>query len=96
MSDLLFILNRYGDECDGCPEDLDGDGYVGKMDMILMTGEWGPCDEEAELNPKTRFASESVRTRGNRIVFGARPIVTDDGSAKENADQGRPPRAVVM
>lgn len=85
--DLLFILNRYGDECDGCPEDLDGDGYVGKMDMILMTGEWGPCDEEAEPNPKTRFASESVRTQGNRIVFAARPIVTDDGSTQEDADE---------
>lgn len=87
VSDLLFILDRYGDECDGCPEDLDDDGYVGKMDMIALTGIWGPCDEEPEVNPRTRFASESVRTRGNRIALGARPVVTDDGSGTDDTDQ---------
>ena len=29
--------------CTGCPEDIDGDGVVGVLDLIRILSAWGPC-----------------------------------------------------
>ncbi|MFO0830103.1 MAG: hypothetical protein U0572_18320 [Phycisphaerales bacterium] len=31
------------DECQRCTSDLDHDGIVGPMDLVIMFGAWGPC-----------------------------------------------------
>ena len=42
----------FADECDGdCPQDLDGDGLVGPVDLAQLLGSWGPCpDCPADFN----------------------------------------------
>ena len=39
--------NGIPDECEppGIPGDLDGDGVVGVKDLLILLGEWGPCDD---------------------------------------------------
>ncbi len=33
-----------GDACDGPAGDLDGDGVVGILDLLILLATWGPCD----------------------------------------------------
>jgi hypothetical protein len=37
--------NGIPDECEppGIPGDLDGDGFVGVKDLLILLGGWGPC-----------------------------------------------------
>ena len=42
VEDLLRILNAWGTG-DG-EYDLDGDLVVGVNDLLIVIGDWGPCD----------------------------------------------------
>jgi subtilisin-like proprotein convertase family protein len=37
--------NGVPDECEGAPGDLDGDGAVGILDLLLLLGAWGSCGD---------------------------------------------------
>ena len=40
-----WVACLFMDECDaGCPQDLDGDGWVGASDLAFVLGSWGPCE----------------------------------------------------
>ncbi len=42
FSDLLAVLAARG-ACEGCPEDLDGNGIVDFGDLLIVLAAWGPC-----------------------------------------------------
>ena len=39
IADLLAILSAWG-PCEGCPEDLDGDGVAGFSDLLIVLSNW--------------------------------------------------------
>jgi len=42
FEDILRVLDAWGNE--GGPEDLDGDGFVGFGDLLILLAAWGPCE----------------------------------------------------
>lgn len=43
-SDLLLLLNEFGDDLAGFTEiDLNSDGFINGTDLLLMLNAWGPC-----------------------------------------------------
>ena len=40
-----WVACLFMDECGAeCPQDLDGDGFVGAADLAFVLGSWGPCE----------------------------------------------------
>ena len=40
VNDLLMVIGAFG-PCDGCPEDIDGDGMTGATDILIILANWG-------------------------------------------------------
>ena len=41
VADFLVFLTAFGENCNGCPEDLNNDGLVNSSDLLLMTSLFG-------------------------------------------------------
>ncbi len=42
QTDLRLVLGNFG-PCDGCPEDVNGDGVVDGLDAAAVATHFGPC-----------------------------------------------------
>ncbi len=54
QGDSVSVLLNRSNDCIATPGDLDGDGSVGVVDLLILLANWGPCKEcdncEADLD----------------------------------------------
>ncbi|MCH8970248.1 MAG: hypothetical protein IIA66_14155 [Planctomycetes bacterium] len=51
------------------PADLDGDGSVGVKDLLILLGEWGPCDDCTDC-PADLDGDRTVGVKDLLILLG--------------------------
>ena len=47
-TDLLQVPGNLGSPCDGCPEDVDGDGIVNRQDVAALATHFGRCPSQLD------------------------------------------------
>ena len=56
--DVTILVAAWGQSCptqpgsadDDCPEDVNGNGSIGRLDLARVLGSWGPCRCKGDLN----------------------------------------------
>lgn len=59
-----------GDPDDDCPEDFNGNGVVGRLDLVRVLGHWGPCRCKGDLDGDGFRTSADLALMGDAIASG--------------------------
>lgn len=79
--DLDAWQARMFQECDCCPEDIDGDGFVGEDDLLILIYHWG---EGCEQNRPPVARDDSYSTALNTTLTVNAPGVLGNDTEPEN------------
>lgn len=84
-ADLAIILAMMNSPCEGCDEDIFSDGYVDTIDVVILLGAWGPCNEDtfgtAKKTPErsVALASSSIKINADSEEGGCSGDLDGDG-----------------